>query len=58
MDEFGSSIRHNDQPTVEMAPFFYLPTQTMYSIMWPVKNLSKGGNNRLLIINLNKFNLS
>lgn len=39
MDEFGSSIRHNDAPTVEIKPFCYLPSQTMFSIMWPNKNL-------------------
>lgn len=42
MDEFGSSIRHNDEPTVNVVPFCYLPTKTMYSILWPVKTLTFG----------------
>ena len=39
MDEFGSSVRHNDSPNVKCVPFFYLPTQTMYSILWPVDDI-------------------
>lgn len=43
MDEFGSSIRHSNDPSVECMPFYYVPTATMYSIVWPRTNLSKGG---------------
>ena len=43
MDEFGSSIRHNDNPTVKCAPFYYIPTATMYSIIWPIVDLEFGG---------------
>ncbi len=39
----GSSIRHNDDPTVACAPFLYLPTNVMYSIMWLKKNLNYRG---------------
>jgi tubulin--tyrosine ligase-like protein 12 len=39
MDEFGSSIRHSDTPTVKCAPFFYLGTNEMLTIMWPLKDL-------------------
>ena len=42
MDEFGSSIRHSDDPTVECMPFYYIPTATMYSLVWPLKLLTKG----------------
>jgi tubulin--tyrosine ligase-like protein 12 len=42
MDEFGSSIRHNDKATVEIKPFCYLPSKTMFSIMWPIKDLKNG----------------
>lgn len=42
MDEFGSSIRHNSNPTVEVKPFCYLPSKTMFSIMWPIKDLNQG----------------
>ena len=42
MDEFGSSIRHNRKATVELKPFWYLPSKTMFSIMWPISDLKKG----------------
>lgn len=43
MDEFGSSIRHSDFPTLKCSPFYYIPTDTMYSIIWPLKDLNNGG---------------
>ena len=42
MDEFGSSIRHNNNPSVEVKPFCYLPSKTMFSIMWPMRDLKEG----------------
>ena len=39
----GSSIRHNDDPSVACAPFLYLPTNVMYSIMWLKKDLNYRG---------------
>lgn len=42
MDEFGSSIRHNAMPSVEIKPFCYLPSKVMFSIMWPKKELNSG----------------
>ena len=45
MDEFGSSIRHADLPNVKCCPFFYLPTETMFSIIWPIKDISYRGMN-------------
>ena len=42
MDEFGSSIRHNAVPSVEIKPFCYLPSKIMFSIMWPKKELKTG----------------
>lgn len=42
MDEFGTSIRHNDDPTVKCAPFYFLQTGVMFSIMWLTKNLKIG----------------
>ncbi len=51
MDEFGTSIRHSDKPTVKCAPFFYLPTNTMFSIIWPIEDLKKGGNFIKILIN-------
>lgn len=43
MDEFGSSIRHNDNPTVRCAPFYFMATGVMFSVIWPVKDLEFGG---------------
>lgn len=42
MDEFGSSLRHNNEPTVKCSPFFYLATNTMFTIMWPLVDLEHG----------------
>ncbi len=42
MDEFGSSIRHNEEPTIRIAPFYFLENKTMFSVMWPVKTLEFG----------------
>ncbi|XP_063235644.1 tubulin--tyrosine ligase-like protein 12 [Bacillus rossius redtenbacheri] len=43
MDEFGSAIQHSDEPTFRCIPFFYLPDQIPYSILFPVKNVEIGG---------------
>lgn len=43
MDEFGSSICHSDEPNIRCAPFFYLPFNVMYSIIWPIGDLKQGG---------------
>lgn len=43
MDEFGTSIRHNDEATVKCAPFYYMQTGVMFSIIWLEKNLEMGG---------------
>ena len=42
MDEFGSSIRHNDSPNVRCAPFLFLPSNLMFSIVWPTHDIQKG----------------
>ncbi|RNA07704.1 tubulin--tyrosine ligase 12 [Brachionus plicatilis] len=42
MDEFGSSLRHSDDPSIKCSPFYYIPTATMYSIIWPLKDLKNG----------------
>ena len=41
MDEFGSKIQHSDDPTCRMVPFVYIPTQMVYSLMFPLKDLDK-----------------
>lgn len=43
MDEFGSRIQHSDEPTVRVIPFCFIPTQTSYSVLFPVQCLEKGG---------------
>jgi tubulin--tyrosine ligase-like protein 12 len=43
MDEFGSSVRHNDKPTIQCSIFYYIPTKTVYSILYPLQELSEGG---------------
>lgn len=42
MDEFGSRIQHADTPTVRLVPFFYMPEQATYSIMFPLTKLDEG----------------
>ena len=44
MDEFGSSIRHNDTPKVQVVPFYYVGEKAMFSIMFPLTDLNNGGN--------------
>jgi len=39
MDEFGSHIQHSDEPTCRLVPFFYLPEQATYSLLFPVCDL-------------------
>uniref|UniRef100_F6SYW5 Tubulin--tyrosine ligase-like protein 12 SET-like domain-containing protein n=1 Tax=Ciona intestinalis TaxID=7719 RepID=F6SYW5_CIOIN len=39
MDEFGSRIRHSDEPTVKIVPFHYQPTGTTYSLMWLTQDM-------------------
>ncbi|XP_029901989.1 tubulin--tyrosine ligase-like protein 12 [Myripristis murdjan] len=42
MDEFGSQVQHSDQPTCGMAPFYYMPGQLTYSVLWPLQDLQEG----------------
>ncbi|MBN3295298.1 TTL12 protein, partial [Amia calva] len=42
MDEFGSQVQHSDEPTCSMAPFFYMPEQIAYTILWPLQDLANG----------------
>ncbi|XP_018408938.1 PREDICTED: tubulin--tyrosine ligase-like protein 12 [Nanorana parkeri] len=42
MDEFGSRIQHSDEPTFVTAPFYYIPHQLAYTILWPLRDISNG----------------
>lgn len=42
MDEFGSQIQHSDEPSCGLAPFFYVPEQLAYSVLWPLHDLEEG----------------
>lgn len=43
MDEFGSRIQHSDVPSFATAPFFYMPQQMAYTLLWPLRDLDTGG---------------
>lgn len=43
MDEFGSRIQHSDTPSFATAPFFYMPQQVAYTLLWPLRDLDTGG---------------
>ncbi|MBN3312321.1 TTL12 protein, partial [Atractosteus spatula] len=42
MDEFGSQVQHSDEPTCCMAPFFHMPEQVAYTVLWPLQDLDIG----------------
>ncbi|XP_073238294.1 tubulin--tyrosine ligase-like protein 12 [Porites lutea] len=42
MDEFGSCIRHSDDPTFGMSFMSYVPLGIFFSIIWPLKDLEYG----------------
>lgn len=41
MDEFGSHIQHSDEPSARVVPFFYLPEQATYSLLFPIVDLEE-----------------
>lgn len=43
MDEFGARIQHSDTPSFAAAPFFYMPQQVAYTLLWPLRDLDTGG---------------
>ena len=43
MDEFGSCIRHSDDPTFAIATIYYVPVGTSFSILWPLRDVEYGG---------------
>lgn len=42
MDEFGSAIRHSDNPNVRCVPFLFQPSNIMFSLIWPTEDLVSG----------------
>ncbi|XP_064613317.1 tubulin--tyrosine ligase-like protein 12 [Liolophura sinensis] len=42
MDEFGSRIRHSDKPTFKAVPFYYVPSQLAFTLLWPLQDLNQG----------------
>uniref|UniRef100_A0A8C7Y1L2 Tubulin tyrosine ligase-like family, member 12 n=1 Tax=Oryzias sinensis TaxID=183150 RepID=A0A8C7Y1L2_9TELE len=42
MDEFGSQVQHSDRPSCAMFPFFHIPSQVAYTILWPLQDLQEG----------------
>ncbi|XP_068745174.1 tubulin--tyrosine ligase-like protein 12 [Montipora capricornis] len=42
MDEFGSCIRHSDDPSFAVALLFYVPLGVSFSIMWPLRDMEYG----------------
>ncbi|XP_055015976.1 tubulin--tyrosine ligase-like protein 12 [Boleophthalmus pectinirostris] len=41
MDEFGSQVQHSDSPSCGLAPFFCVPEQVTYSVLWPLEDLDQ-----------------
>uniref|UniRef100_A0A915KZP0 Tubulin--tyrosine ligase-like protein 12 SET-like domain-containing protein n=1 Tax=Romanomermis culicivorax TaxID=13658 RepID=A0A915KZP0_ROMCU len=42
MDEFGSRIRHNNEPKFRIIPFYYVPQNILYSILFPIADSQYG----------------
>uniref|UniRef100_A0A3Q2Z8G9 Tubulin tyrosine ligase-like family, member 12 n=1 Tax=Hippocampus comes TaxID=109280 RepID=A0A3Q2Z8G9_HIPCM len=42
MDEFGSQVRHSDQPSCGLAPLFFAEAQAAFTVLWPLRDLQKG----------------
>lgn len=43
MDEFGSCIKHSDDPSFAVAIIHYEPLQVTFSVLWPLKDMDYGG---------------
>ncbi|XP_042900444.1 tubulin--tyrosine ligase-like protein 12 isoform X2 [Parasteatoda tepidariorum] len=42
MDEFGSAIRHSEEPNFIIVPFFYAPDSVTYSLLFPKVSVLEG----------------
>ena len=54
MDEFGSCIKHSDDPSFAVAIIHYVPLQVTFSVLWPLKDTDYGG---LFLIEIAVFGL-
>lgn len=43
MDEFGSCIKHSDDPSFAVAIIHYVPLEVTFSVLWPLKDMDYGG---------------
>ena len=43
MDEFGSRVRHSDEPTFAFKFFYFQNTATAFMVIYPIKDLLFGG---------------
>lgn len=49
MDEFGSCIKHSDDPSFAVGIIHYVPLEVTFSVLWPLKDMDYGG---LLLIKI------
>ncbi|XP_014671096.1 PREDICTED: tubulin--tyrosine ligase-like protein 12 isoform X2 [Priapulus caudatus] len=42
LDEFGSRIMHSSDPSFRAVPFFNIPSQMSFTVIWPMKDLNHG----------------
>lgn len=52
MDEFGSCIKHSDDPSFAVAIIHYVPLEVTFSVLWPLKDVDYGG---LFLVNINSI---
>lgn len=43
MDEFGSCIKHSDDPSFAVGFIHYAPLGVSFSVLWPLKDMNYGG---------------
>lgn len=43
MDEVGSRVNHSDEPTFRFQPFFFMHTDTTFTIIYPLEDVENGG---------------
>ena len=43
MDEVGSRVNHDDEPNFAFKPFYFLQTDTTFTVVFPLQDLEYGG---------------